>query len=68
MIPQWIVNQFAPAKGMEVKKFESKIEKMKATLKKREENGWKKDHEPLFDPHPKLMYVEKDQDDQKDDQ
>ncbi len=76
MIPQWVVNQFAPSKGMEVEKFVKKWGNMKATMEKRKENEFKKDHEPLFQPHPKLMYIEdkgkkeeddKDKEDQKDD-
>ncbi len=57
-IPQWIVNQFAPSKGMSVKKFPETWEKIKETVEERKQNDWKKDHKPLFEPHPKLMYVE----------
>eukprot|EP00483_Globobulimina_turgida_P001663 UN01665 len=55
MIPSWIVNQFAPSKGMEVKKFAAKWETIKEIVKKREEKNWEKQHQPLFEPNPKLM-------------
>ena len=48
MIPQWVVNQFAPSKGMEVKKFEKNWEKIKETTNARAKNNFKKDHKPLF--------------------
>merc|ERR1711971_703080 len=63
MIPQWIVNQFAPAKGMEVLKFAKDWAEMNERMQKREARGWKKDHEPMFEPHPKLSCADKGQKD-----
>ena len=58
MIPSWIVNKFAPAKGMEVQNFPKKWQTFQERVKNRERNNWKKKHVPLFEQHPKLMYIE----------
>ena len=59
MIPQYVVNSFAPSKGMEVKKFVDDWPGLLEMMKQREAKQFKRDHEPLFDaPHPKLTYIE----------
>eukprot|EP01084_Bolivina_argentea_P010993 20533_1 len=65
MIPSWIVNQFAPAKGMNVAKFASDWEVFTKIMKKREESNWEKQHKELFQPHPKLTYNEEKVDENK---
>ncbi len=47
-IPKWIVNQFVPSQGMEVKKFETQWERVKEIVAERKKKNFKKDHEPLF--------------------
>mmetsp|Transcript_68694 Transcript_68694/g.109115 ORF Transcript_68694/g.109115 Transcript_68694/m.109115 type:complete len:222 (+) Transcript_68694:1-666(+) len=57
-IPTWVVNQFAPSKGMDIKKFVNGWDKFRKFWKAREEKNFQKDHVPLFPVHPKLAYVE----------
>ena len=67
MIPQYVVNAAAPARGMEVEQFVKDWPKVIEIMKKREANQFKKDHEPMFDePHPKLMYTEKPKENEMD--
>eukprot|EP01084_Bolivina_argentea_P010992 20530_1 len=58
MIPSWVVNQFACKKGMNVKNFAPNWEGIQKRMKKREESNWEKQHKVLFEPHPKLTYIE----------
>lgn len=74
MIPQYIVNQFAPKKGMKIKHFEENWKNIKATMQSRKANDFKKDHKALFDqPNEKLAYqgnkgADKTSEEQKEDQ
>ena len=49
LIPGWIVNKAVLSKGMQIKRFPKFWnEEMTTILKNREQNGWKKNHQPLY--------------------